>query len=567
MASAQGAATFSVIAKDAASSVLRGVGKEMGKLGKTGGAVFKTLAATAAAVGAAISAAAFASLKFTKMAITSAIAEDAEQQKLIATLKARGLTTEEATKRVNELVAAGDKLAFSGSETRASLNIASQYTKNYAKQTAILTAAQNLARSRNISLEAATKLVGKAYSGSGAALKAYGVDLKKTITLTDTKLKKDKRGNDELVTTSKTITQVIKGMEAVRLITDKNAGVAEAYAQTFAGQFDIVRASIDDTVKAIGFAIGGGTGLPTFTRLLEGIRPVLDDVLGEIKKNLPNIQRFSREMVEKFLAKLPGYVATAKRELPILIDKATKFIGSVAGFGKDIASFLGPEGLVSAGLFGLGTKMGGLGGGLGALFAEQFIKMGVDPITATITSTIAGALTAGIVQGLASTAASAAISKFLGLFKSIPITPSVPMPVPGTTPGTTVVPGGSGGGALALLGKFAVTLPIVGFLLGEADRIGKENAARDAARKAAAPGTFEEVKKIWSSQIPTLEESLKQSTQTGVTEGFRMTPPLAPIDLTNNTTLILDGAVVAQSVNRYLGLTTSTSNGTRNGGR
>jgi hypothetical protein len=561
MASAQGAATFSVIAKDAASSVLKGVGKEMGRLGKTGGAVFKTLAAGAAIAAAAITAAFGLAVKFAKSAIQAAISDDAEQQKLIATLKARGLTTEEATKRTNELIAAGQKLSFTDSETRAGINIASQYTKNYAKQTAILTAAQNLSRSRNISLEAATKLVGKAFSGNGKALKAYGVDLTKTTKITETKTKKDKNGWEELVTTTRVQKDVIKGMEAVRLITDKNAGVAEAYSRTFSGQFDIVRDSINETVEAIGFAVGGGEGLPTFVRLLEGIRPVLDDVLGEINKNLPNIQRFGRELVEKFLAKLPGYVATAKRELPILIDKAKEFIGSVAGFAKELASFLGPEGLVTAGIGILGTKMGGLAGGLGAVFAEQFIKMGVDPITATITSTIAGALTAGIVQGLASTAASAAISKFLGLFKSIPVTPSIPVGVPGgTPPGTTVVPGGNkGGDVLQFLGKAAIALPIVGFLLGEAKRIADETAAKEKQKKEAAPGTFEEVKKIWASQVPTFQDSVKQ----GVTDGFRVAPPTSPINFSNETSLILDGAVVARSVNKYLGIQAQNSGTTR----
>lgn len=566
MASQQGAATFSVVAKDAASSVLRSVGKEMGSLGKTGGAVFKTLAVAAAAVTTAIGAAAAASLKFAKSAIQAAIEDDAEQQKLIATLKARGLTTEEATKRVNELIAAGQKLAFTDSETRAGINIASQYTKNYAKQTAILTAAQNLARSRNISLEQATKLVGKAYNGNGAALKAYGVNLKETITTVKEKNATDKEGNLIIDRQVSQTTQIIKGMEAVRLITEKNAGVAEAYAKTFSGQFDQVRDSINETVEAIGYAIGGGEGLPTFTRLLEGIRPVLDDVLGEINKNLPNIQRFSREMVEKFLAKLPGYVATAKRELPILIDKATQFIGSVAGFGKDIASFLGPEGLVSAGLFGLGTKMGGLGGGLGALFAEQFIKMGVDPITATITSTIAGALTAGIVQGLASTAASAAISKFLGLFKNIPVTPSIPTTVPGVTPTGVPVPGGVN---IAGIAKSVLT-----FLGGLGVVFTAQTALQDQAVGAMKKGEDPLWKTLtmpwtWPGAVgdilrggPELTKPIADGVATGM-EPMKAALIGRDINFSNQTTITLDGAVVARSVDKHLGITTALTNPSR----
>ncbi len=538
MASATSTAVFAVVAKDAASGVMRGIGKQMGSLGKTGGAVFKSIAAGAAIAAAAITTAFGLAAKFAKTAIQAAIEDDAEQQKLIATLKARGLTTEQATKRVNELIEAGAKLAFTDSEVRKGYEIASAFSKKYSNQQKILATAQDLARAKNISLEAATKLAGRAFAGSTGALARYGIQIEKGA----------------------------KGLEALGAINGKVGGVAEKYAQTFEGQFKGVRIAIDETVESIGFAIGGGEGLPTFTRLLEGIRPVLDDLLGEINANLPKIERFGRELVEKFLAKLPGYVATAKRELPILIDKATQFIGSVAGFGKELATFLGPDGLVTAGIAGLGFKFGGLGGAAGAVFASEFIKLGVDPITASITGTIAGALTAGIVQGLASTAASAAITKFLGLFKSIPVTPSIPVGVPGGgTPGTpTVVPGGNkSGGFLQFLGKAAITLPIVGFLLSEAKRIADETAAKEKQKKEAAPGTFEDVKKIWASQVPTFQDSVTK----GVTDGFKIAPPTAPVNLNTSTTLKLDGRVVAQSVSRYLARDYAASTGPRTGGR
>jgi hypothetical protein len=566
MASAQGAATFSVVAKDAASSVLKGVGKEMGKLGKTGTAVFKTLAATAAAVGAALIAVAGASLKLAKAAISAAIEDDAEQQKLIATLKARGLSTEQATKRVNELIAAGQKLAFTDSEVRAGYATATQFAKGYAKQQAILTAAQNLARAKNISLEQATKLVGKAFIGSGAALKNYGVDLKRTITTVEKKTKKDKDGNEVVDRQIKQTKEVIKGLEAIALIDKKFGGVAEAYSKTFAGQFSIVKDSINETVEAIGYAIGGGEGLPTFVRLLEGIRPVLDDVLGGISDNLPDIQRFSRELVEKFLAKLPGYVATAKRELPILIDKATQFIGSVAGFGKDIASFLGPEGLVTAGIAGLGFKMGGLGGALGATFASEFIKLGVDPITASITGTLAGAITAGVVQGFASTLAQAAVTKFLGLFKSVPISPSIPATIPGGG-----LPGAAGTGALAL-GGIAVSIVAITTAAAAAlstaitdkgltNKVGGNNVIDIFGTTGATlrPSTdpLKDLKSFFEFVLTGKRSPLADGIGETVGSAILSSQLGRDINFSNETSLILDGAVIAKSVNKHLGLTAS----------
>jgi hypothetical protein len=572
MASAQGSATFSVVAKDAASSVLRGVGKEMGNLGKTGGAVFKTLAAAAAVVATAITTAGAAALKFTQKAIQAAIEDDAEQQKLIATLKARGQTTEQATKRVNALIEAGAKLAFTDSEVRKGYEVATRFANKYSNQQKILTTAQDLARSSNISLEAATKIVGKAFDGSGKALKNYGIDLEKGV----------------------------RGTKALDEINKKVGGVAEQFAKTFEGQFKGVRIAIDETVESIGFAIGGGEGLPTFTRLLEGIRPVVDDLIGEINKNLPNIEKFSRELVEKFLAKLPGYVATAKRELPILIKKAKDFIGSVAGFAKDIGTFLGPDGLITAGIAGVGLKMGGLAGGIGAVFAEQFIKMGIDPITASITGTIGGAITAGVVQGLGSAVAQAAISKFLGLFKSIPITPSIPTTVPGVAP----VPGGGGSSFPALIGNVLKGLGLATAGVGVAevkrqvdtrftalsgnllqDVFGKDvggalssgiNFLKDVTTSLGPFGqaikTLERLDPGGSKDVlgvKSLLDSIAPTVKDGVTDGLA---PVAAelgrdINFTNQTTLTVDGRVLAQTVDRYLGPMYRAAGTTRTGGR
>lgn len=525
MASAQSTAVFAIIAKDSASGVMRGIGKQMGSLGKTGGAVFKSIAAGAAIAAAAITTAFGLAAKFAKSAVQAAIEDDAEQQKLIATLKARGQTTEQATKRVNELIIAGQKLAFTDSETRKGYEIATSFAKKYANQQKILTTAQDLARAKNISLAAATKIVGKAFDGNGRALGAYGIKLEKGV----------------------------KGVEALGKINQKVAGVAEQYSKTFAGQFDIVRDSINETVESIGMAIGGGEGLPTFTRLLEGITPVVQDIIGEINKNLPQIQEFSRQLVEKFLAKLPGYVATAKRELPILIDKATKFIGSVAGFGKEIASFLGPDGLVTAGIAGLGFKMGGLAGGIGAVFAEQFIKMGVDPITATLTGTIGGAITAGVVQGFGSAVAQAAISKFLGLFKSVPITPSIPV-------GGGAIPGALATGGIAAAG---IAVSIVAVTAAAAAALTNAITGAGMTNKVGGNNVID----IFGNTAATLADNSKDQGKVLSDLFSFITTGQRPVEVNNDLTVKLDGKVVAESVNRYLAYPYRAAGVTRTGGR
>lgn len=524
MASAQSTAVFAIIAKDSASGVMRGIGKQMGSLGKTGGAVFKTIAAGAAIAAAAITTAFGLAAKFTKSAIEAAIADDAEQQKLIATLKARGQTTEQATKRVNELIIAGQKLAFTDSETRKGYEIATSFAKKYANQQKILTTAQDLARAKNISLEAATKLVGRAFAGNTGALSRYGIQIEKGA----------------------------KGVEALGAINKKVAGVAEQYSKTFAGQFDIVRDSINETVESIGMAIGGGEGLPTFTRLLEGITPVVKDIIGEINKNLPNIQAFSRELVEKFLAKLPSYVATAKRELPILIDKAKEFIGSVAGFGKDIASFLGPDGLVSVGIFGLGAKMGGLGGGIGAVFAAEFIKMGVDPITATLTGTIGGAITAGVIQGFGSALAQTAVTTLITFFKTSMAAANI-----GGAVATSVASGVSTGVAAPAIAAAGVTLAstlalLIPAAVFAAVTLGIGNLMIEFQKLVNPTGnTGPAFIPSYGGGVP-MDNGGRGGGGGYVTSYGTLT-----------TNVVVDGRVIAQSVDKRLGQTSAINNGNR----
>jgi hypothetical protein len=524
MASAQGAATFSVIAKDAASSVLRGVGKQMGSLGRIGSSVFKTLAAVAAAAAAAIVAAAGAALKFAKSAILAAIEDDKEQQKLVATLKARGIASERNLAIVEDLIAAGEKLNFTDSETRKGIQAATQFTDKFVKVRKILAVAQDLARGKEISLEKATILVGRAYNGNTTALSRMGIALDKNATKAET----------------------------LAAISAKFGGVAQEYSKTLEGQFGQVRISIDETVEAIGSAIGGGKGLPVFVRLLEGIRPIIEDTIAEITKNLPSITKFSDQLVTKFLAKLPGYVATAKRELPILIQNAKDFIIGAGNFGAEVVKYLGPDGLLTAGIAAIGFKSGGLGGAVGAVFAEQFIKMGVDPITASLAATIGSSITTGIVTGFTTQLAVAAVNKFLGLFKSIPITPS--LPVGGAVPGALAT------GGLAAAG---IAVSIVAVTAAAAAALSDAITGKGLTNKVGGNNVID----IFGTTAATLADNSKDQGKvlsdlfTFITTGQR------PLEINNDLTVKLDGEVLARNIDRRLGITARAAGNTRLGGR
>lgn len=385
-------ATFAVIAKDAATFVLRGIGKEMGSFQKNAGKAFKGVATAAAAVGAAIGGALAITAKFAQSAVSAAISDQAEQDKLIAVLKARKMATDANLASVDNLIVAGQKLAFTDSEVRDGLTVATRYTNKFSDSQKILAAAQNVARANNISLADASKIVGMAYAGNGKAAKQLGVDLAKTTYVTTQKVKIDKKGHKTITETTKAIHGQIKGLQAVNLINAKSAGVAQAYADSFQGGMVGIKDTINETVEAIGYAIGGGKGLPTLTKLMQGLRPILDDIVSTINDNLPDLQKWVASFAEDIPNKVQKAWTTIKKNLPEIKATIGEWITKAQEFVDFLIKNVGPEGGIRLALEALGGKIGGKAGIIAVGIGQGLSAIGWGPLESGIAGVLGGAV-------------------------------------------------------------------------------------------------------------------------------------------------------------------------------
>ena len=118
-------------------------------------------------------------IAFGASAVKSAAEDQASTAGLIAVLKARKLATDANLKSVDALIKRGQDLAFTDDETRTSIATATQFTKKFADAQKINAIAMDVARAKNISLNAATTLVGKAYAGNLTAAKKLGIEIPK----------------------------------------------------------------------------------------------------------------------------------------------------------------------------------------------------------------------------------------------------------------------------------------------------------------------------------------------------------------------------------------------------
>ena len=225
-----------ISARDAASKNIKTVNKALGTLGKTAssiGADFRRVALGIAGVAAGVTA-------FTVSAIKAAASDEAATAKLTAALKARGFATEAVRLAVEKQILAGQKLAFTDDEVRASIEASTRFTKNYTTAQKIQSVAMELARSTGMSLADATLQVGKAFQGNGGKLL-------KTLGITG---------------------KVVKGQAALNAILAKTKGSAAAYADTLEGSFSVVSIQAGELKEQFGAAF-----LPAVTKLFKGLAP------------------------------------------------------------------------------------------------------------------------------------------------------------------------------------------------------------------------------------------------------------------------------------------------------
>jgi phage-related protein len=281
--------TFAFLAKDAASKTIRGISKALGAVrgaaGQLGGALKTGLKIGTAALAGLAAGAIGAAAAFAK----GAIEDEAANNRLIAVLQKRKLATDANLKAVDALIEKGAELAFTDDEVRAGIATATQFTKKFTDAQRILAVAQDVARAKNIGLEEATALVGKAYQGNTKGLKTLGVETKKGA----------------------------KGLAVLTSISNKFGTSAAAYAETTQGKIESLGITLSETGEQIGYAL-----LPIVNELLTVFKK---DGIPIIKNFADGISNFITENKEAIKGIIGTVVAVGKRLIPVF-QKVGEFI-------------------------------------------------------------------------------------------------------------------------------------------------------------------------------------------------------------------------------------------------
>jgi len=393
-----------ISARDAASKNIKTVNKALGTLGKTASSIgsdFKKLTFGIAGIAAGVGA-------FTASAIKDAALDEQATARLNAALKARGLASKEVLAAVEKQIVAGQKLAFTDDEVRASVEASTRFTKNYAVAQKMQRIAMDLARTTGMDLADATIAVGKAYAGAGGKLL--------------TSLGITKKG--------------IKGQEALNALLGKTKGAAAAYADSVAGSFEVLKIGVFELKEQFGKAF-----LPAVGKLFRALAPYIEKFSNTIKANTPQLQKWADIIVKKIIDKLPQLFDKIQRGVPRALKAIEGFVDKISSIGKGADDLLGPGGSITLLVSGIGAAFGGLKGAITA----NLVKDGMDPFTALIVANIAATIPAALASAITSQIVAKAVASFGASTAA-------------AAAGSALVPGASGAAALAAGGLSVAAL-------------------------------------------------------------------------------------------------------------
>ena len=172
--------------------------------------------------------------------IKSAMDLEKSYNRLGQALTNMGLASEQNRAQLSELMQSYEDLGFGAEQAADAFTVLINSTGSLERSQRLLALSADVARAKNMSLEAASRLVNRSANGSTRLFREYGIVLD--------------ANKDKTVATE----------EALQKLEARLGGQAAAYAKTFAGQMAVLNEKLGDFFEAIGLKI-----LPVLTKFVD----------------------------------------------------------------------------------------------------------------------------------------------------------------------------------------------------------------------------------------------------------------------------------------------------------
>lgn len=247
------------------------LGGRFGKLGKLAG-----IGGLAAGVGVAVGA--------LKKSVDAAKEAELAQRRMETQLSASNISYDKHKGQIDRTIAAHSRLsAFDDEELQDSFTSLVRTTGDVNEALKLNALAADLARGKNMSLEAASKVIGKVAAGNTGALGRLGITLEKGATAT----------------------------EALAEVQRRFKGQAEAYGSSAAGAQDKFKVALENLMEAVGKHV-----LPLLTRFM--VRAA--EAVVWLEANWPRISEAIRETMDKIRPYVEPVYEWLKAATQLVVD-------------------------------------------------------------------------------------------------------------------------------------------------------------------------------------------------------------------------------------------------------
>ena len=258
MVSATGQAIFAVVAKDAATKVLKGVGRSFGGVKSAGEKALGALKVAAVGAAAALAAMGIA-------AVNAAIQDERDTARLNAALRARGILTDDLRAKIDAQTQAMAALGFTDDDVRAGIETGSRFFKKQSDLLKVNSIAADIAAVSGKSLSEVVMAIGRGANGSTRGLTSLGIKVKSGAKL----------------------------QEILTKASAKYNGTAKEIANTTAGKFAKVQITLNEAFEKMGYEFlplvndaldfFATSVLPAVQTALREVRPAFQKILDAIK--------------------------------------------------------------------------------------------------------------------------------------------------------------------------------------------------------------------------------------------------------------------------------------------
>lgn len=242
--------------------------KTVGDAGDKTSSRFKSLgtAAKVAAIGIA-----GMGLELAKSGVEEALKAQVAQGQLAVALKNAGIASDKTKEKLQEYADAQTKRGFSDVQATESLSHLVIATKNAGEAAKLNSVAEDLARTKSISLASATDMLIRVHAGNTRALKALGIVLNPVNTAVDKLKATTKKYTPEQLAAAKAADKQTTSQKALVAIMQATHGQADKFASSDAGKIQVFKAEWEHLQVELGNIL-----LPALGKVLGAVSSLMD---------------------------------------------------------------------------------------------------------------------------------------------------------------------------------------------------------------------------------------------------------------------------------------------------